>query len=67
MWAIQLKIKRYTIMKEISMSTYQEMHDKAWDMAVKDRMVKDNENDKLKFGHAYFEHLLWEEGYRIVD
>ena len=54
-------------MEEISMSTYQKMRDRAWDMAIKDRMVKDNENDKLKFAHAYCEYLLWEKGYRIVD
>jgi len=54
-------------MREISMSTYQKMHNKAWDMAVKDKMVEDNDIDRLKFGHAYFEYLLWEKGYRIVD
>ena len=30
-------------MKEISMSTYQEMRNEAWDMAVKTKMVEDKD------------------------
>ena len=40
-------------MKEISMSTYQEMRNEAWDMAVKTKMVEDKDNNWLEFDEAY--------------
>ena len=54
-------------MKEISMSTYDEMRNEAWDMAVKTKMVEDKDSEWLDFDEAYYEHLLWVKGYRIVD
>ncbi len=54
-------------MKEISMGTFQEMRDEAWDMAVKTKMVEDKDNNWLDFDEAYYEYLLWEKGYTIVD
>ena len=54
-------------MKEISMSTYQEMRNEAWDMAVKTKMVEDKDENWLDFDEAYYDYLLWEKGYTIVD
>lgn len=50
-------------MKEISMSTFQEMRNEAWDVAVKTNMVEDKDD----FDESYYEYLLWVKGYRIVD
>ena len=54
-------------MKEISMSTYHEMRNEAWDMAVKTKMVEDKDDNWEDFDEAYYEYLLWEKGYTIVD
>lgn len=50
-------------MKEISMSTFQEMRNEAWDTAVKNNMAVDKDD----FDESFYEYLLWEKGYRIVD
>tara|TARA_R100001460_G_scaffold2772_1_gene8746 strand:- start:373 stop:558 length:186 start_codon:yes stop_codon:yes gene_type:complete len=54
-------------MKEISMSTYQEMRNEAWDMAVKNNLVEDKDDNWLDFDESYYDYLLWEKGYTIVD
>jgi len=54
-------------MKEISMSTYQEMRNEAWDMAVKNNLVEDKDDNWLNFDESYYDYLLWEKGYTIVD
>jgi len=54
-------------MKEISMSTYQEMRNEAWDMAVKTKMVEDTNENWEDFDESYYDYLLWEKGYTIVD
>ena len=61
---VKIKLEK---MKEISMSTFQEMRDEAWDMAVKTKMVEDKDNNWLDFDEAYYDYLLWEKGYTIVD
>ena len=54
-------------MKEISISTYQEMRNEAWDMAVKNNLVEDKDDNWLDFDESYYDYLLWEKGYTIVD
>tara|TARA_R100000734_G_C3317786_1_gene111224 strand:- start:915 stop:1127 length:213 start_codon:yes stop_codon:yes gene_type:complete len=54
-------------MKEISMSTYQEMRNAEWDMAVKNNLVEDTNDNWENFDESYYEYLLWEKGYTIVD
>jgi hypothetical protein len=54
-------------MKEISMSTYQEMRNEAWDMAVKNNLVEDTNENWEDFDESYYDYLLWEKGYTIVD
>jgi len=54
-------------MKEISMSTYQEMRNEAWDMMVKTKMVEDEDGDWLDFDESFYDYLVWEKGYIIVD
>ena len=54
-------------MKEISMSTYQEMRNAEWDMAVKNNLVEDTNDNWEDFDESYYEYLLWEKGYTIVD
>jgi len=54
-------------MKEISMSTYQEMRNEEWDMAVKNNLVEDTHDNWLNFDESYYDYLLWEKGYTIVD
>jgi hypothetical protein len=54
-------------MKEISMSTYQEMRNEAWDMMVKTKMVEDEDGDWLDFDESFYDYLVWEKGYTIVD
>jgi len=65
-------------MKEISMSTYQEMCNEAWDMAVKTKMVEDKDSEwsdnalhlftsREEFDEEFYDYLVWEKGYTIVD
>jgi len=54
-------------MKEISMSTYQEMRNESWDMAVKNNLVEDTNENWEDFDESYYDYLLWEKGYTIVD
>ena len=54
-------------MKEISMSTYHEMRNEEWDMAVKNNLVEDTHDNWLDFDESYYDYLLWEKGYTIVD
>ena len=54
-------------MKEISMSTYHEMRNAEWDMAVKNNLVEDTHDNWLDFDESYYDYLLWEKGYTIVD
>jgi len=54
-------------MKEISMSIYQEMRNEAWDMAVQNNLVEDTNDNWEDFDESYYDYLLWEKGYTIVD
>ena len=54
-------------MKEISMSTYQEMRNAEWDMAVKNNLVEDTNDNWENFDESYYDYLVWEKGYAIVD
>ena len=54
-------------MKEISMSTYQEMRNAEWDMAVKNNLVEDTDSEWLDFDESYYDYLVYEKGYTIVD
>ena len=51
---------------EISMSTYQEMRNAEWDVAVKTNLVEDKDSEWLDFDESFYEYLL-EKGYTIVD
>lgn len=52
---------------EISMSTYQEMRNEAWDVAVKTKMVEDKGSEWSDFDESFYDYLVWEKGYTIVD
>ena len=54
-------------MKEISMSTYQEMRNAEWDMAVKNNLVEDTDSEWLDFDESFYDYLVWEKGYTIVN
>ena len=53
-------------MKEISIQEYHKMRNEAWDMMVKTKMVEDKDSEWLEFDDAYYEYLLWEQGYTIA-
>ena len=54
-------------MKEISIQEYHIMRNEAWDMAVKTKMVEDKDSEWSDFDESFYEYLLWEKGYMIVD
>ena len=49
------------------MSTYQEMRNEAWDMMVKTKVVEDKDSEWLDFDESYYDYLVREKGYTIVD
>ena len=51
---------------EISMSTYQEMRNAEWDMAVKTNLVEDKDSEWEDFDESFYEYLLCDLGYTIV-
>ena len=63
---------------EISMQEYHEMCNEAWDMAVKTKMVEDKDSEgsdnalhlftsREEFDEEFYDYLVWEKGYTIVD
>ena len=52
---------------EISMQEYHEMRNEAWDMAVKTKMVEDKDSEWSDFDEEFYDYLVWEKGYTIVD
>jgi hypothetical protein len=54
-------------MKEISIQEYHAMRNAAWDMAVKNNLVEDKDSEWLDFDEYYYDYLVYEKGYAIVD
>ena len=54
-------------MKEISIQEYHTMRNEEWDMAVKTNLVEDKDSELEDFDESFYEYLLWDLGYTIVD
>ena len=52
---------------EISIQEYHKMRNEEWDMAVKTNLVEDKDSEWEDFDESFYEYLLWDLGYTIVD
>ena len=52
---------------EISMQEYHKMRNEAWDTAVKTNLVEDKDSEWSDFDESFYDYLVWEKGYTIVD